>query len=73
MQSVSRKQKMNTRISTEAELVYVDDASVYILQKMSFIECQGYKIDKIILYQDNNCAILIEVNGKRSSGERIRR
>ena len=28
MQSVSRKQKMNTRSSTEAKLVYVDYASV---------------------------------------------
>ena len=28
MQSVSRKQKLKTRISTEAELVAVDDASV---------------------------------------------
>ena len=28
MQSVPRKQKLNTSISTEAELVAVDDASV---------------------------------------------
>ena len=30
MQSVSRKHKLSTRISTEAELVAVDNESVYI-------------------------------------------
>ena len=29
MQSVSRKQKLNTRISTDAELVSVDNAYIY--------------------------------------------
>ena len=38
MQSVSRKQKLNTRINAESELVAVDDASVYIMWKVLFIE-----------------------------------
>ena len=51
MQSVYRKYKLNTRISKYDELVAVDDASVYMFWTVSFIEWQGYNIDKNILYQ----------------------
>ena len=59
-------------ISTEAELVAVDDASVYSLWTVLSIEWLGYKIDKNILYQDNKSAILLGVNDKRIAGTRIR-
>ena len=72
VQSLSRKQKLNTRSSTEAELVGADDASVLILWTKLFLEAQGYPIEKNILYQDNKSAILLEVNGKRSSSSRTR-
>jgi hypothetical protein len=70
VQSVSRKQKLNTKSSTEAKLVGIDDVSVMILWTKLFLEAQGYKIKKNILYQDNKSAILLEENGKRSSGKR---
>ena len=38
---------------------------------MLFIEWQGYKIEKRILYQNKNSAILLEIDGKSSSGTRI--
>ena len=41
MQTVYRKQKLNTIISTEAELVAFGDGSVYILWMVLFIEWQG--------------------------------
>ena len=72
VQSISRKQKLNTRSSTEAELVGADDATVMILWTKLFMEEQGYTIKKNILYQDNKSAILLEVNGKRSSGKQTR-
>ena len=72
VQSVSRKQKLNTRSSTEAELVASDDLSVMILWTKLFMEAQGYKIEKNILYQDNKSTILLETNGKRSSSKRTR-
>jgi hypothetical protein len=72
IQSLSRKHKLNTRSSTEAELVAVDDASVMILWTKLFMEAQGYEIEKNILYQDNKSAILLETNGKKSSGKRTR-
>ena len=72
VQSISRKQKLNTRSSTESELVGVDDASVMILWTKLFLEEQGYNINSNILYQDNKSAILLETNGKKSSGKRTR-
>ena len=36
------------------------------------MEAQGYEIKKNILYQDNKSAILLETNGKKSSGKRTR-
>ena len=70
--SNSRKQKLNTRSSTEAELVGADDAANMILWTKLFMEAQGHVIDQNILYQDNKSAILLEVNGKRSSSKRTR-
>jgi hypothetical protein len=71
-QTMSRKQKLNTRSSTEAELVGADDASIMILWTKLFMEEQGYEIKKNILYQDNKSTILLENNGKRSSSKRTR-
>ena len=72
VQSISRKQKLNTRSSTKAELVAADDAAVMILWTKLFLEEQGYAVEKNILYQDNKSAILLEENGRKSSGKRTR-
>ena len=72
MQALSRKQKLNSRSSTEAELIAVDDAVTMILWTRLFLEWQGYPIEKNILYQDNKSAILLEENGRKSAGKRSR-
>jgi hypothetical protein len=72
MQSITRKQKMNVRSSTEGELVAVDNAATMILWTKLFLEAQGYDVEKNIVYQDNKSAILLETNGKKSSGKRTR-
>ncbi|WP_288992819.1 polyprotein of Ty1/Copia retrotransposon [uncultured Marinobacter sp.] len=72
VQSISRKQKLNTKSSTESELVGVNNISVMILWTKLFLEEQGYDINSNILYQDNKSAILLETNGKKSSGKRTR-
>ena len=72
VQSLSKKQKLNTRSSTEAELVGADDGATPILWTKLFMEAQGYLIKKNILYQDNKSSILLEVNGKKSSSKRTR-
>ena len=45
--AMSKKQKLNTRSSTEAELVGADDAATMILWTGLFMEQQGYSLEKI--------------------------
>jgi hypothetical protein len=70
--STLHKQKINTKSSTTAELVGVDDMSTMMLWTKLFLEEQGYTIEQNILYQDNKSAMLLEKNGKRSSSQRTR-
>ena len=71
IQSMSRKQKLNTRSSTESELVGVDDAMTPLLWTNLFLEAQGYPVENI-LYQDNKSTILLGTNGRASAGKRSR-
>ena len=70
--NVPQKQKLNTDSSTSAELVGAHAGSTLILWTKLFMEAQGYEVKRNILYQDNKSAILLEVNGKRSSTKRTR-
>ena len=69
---VSTKQKMNTRSSTEAELVGVDQPLPLILWSRLFSTAQGMRIDDNILYQDNESAIRMEKHGKASCTKRTK-
>ena len=68
----STRQKLNTRSSTEAELVGVNDVMPQILWTRYFLEAQGYDVSDSIIYQDNQSAMLLEKNGRASSGKRTR-
>ena len=70
--AMSSKQKMNTRSSTEAELVGVDQPLLLILWSRLFSEAQGMNIHDNILYQDNESAIQMERNGKASCTKRTK-
>ena len=63
--SSSKKQKLNTRSSTEAKLVAVDDGMSLMLWSRLFLKAQGLEVEDNILYQDNKSAILLEKNGKQ--------
>ena len=65
--SFSRKQKINTRSSTESELVEVDNVMHTILWSLYFIQEQGYDMTHATIFQDNKSAILLEKNGKMLS------
>ncbi len=68
----STKQKLNTRSSTESEIVGADDFMPAICWTRYFMEAQGYQVQDNILYQDNKSAILLEKNGKASSSKRTK-
>ncbi len=70
--SVSTRQKLNTRSSTEGELVGVSDVMPQILWTRRFLECQGYRASDSIIYQDNQSCILMAKNGRGSSSKRTR-
>ena len=55
--SVSRKQKLNTKSSTEAELVGANGISSLILWTKLFMEEQCYPIERNILCQDKKSTI----------------
>jgi hypothetical protein len=68
----SKRQKLNTKSSTEAELVGFDDVMPKVLWTLYFLEAQGYKIDDNVLYQDNKSSIMLETNGRGSSGKQTK-
>ena len=70
--ATSTKQKLNTKSSTEAELVGVDDVSHIIFWVRNFMNEQGYPITENVIYQDNQSAMLLEKNGYKSVGKRSR-
>ena len=70
--STSTKQKLNTRSSTETELVAADDLMPHVCWTNYFLDCQGYDIDSTIMFQDNQSAILLENNVKKSSSKRTK-
>lgn len=61
--NISSKQKINTRSSTEAELVAVNDVMPIILWVRMFLIAQGYEVKDNIIYQDNMSTMLLEKNG----------
>jgi hypothetical protein len=68
----STKQKLNTRSSTESELVGVDDMMPSILWTRYFLIAQGYNVKDNVLFQDNKSTILLEQNGRASSSKRTK-
>ena len=67
-----QKQKLNVKSSTEGELVGVSDFMPNMVWVRMFIEAQGYSLEENILFQDNQSAIKIELNGKKSSGQKTK-
>ena len=70
--SGSNKQKLNTRSSTETELVAADDFMPLLLWTNLFLRAQGFDYKATILYQDNQSAILLKNNGQKSSSKHTR-
>jgi hypothetical protein len=65
----STRQKLNTKSSTKAELVGVDDVMPLILWTDYYLDAQGYGVTKNKVFQDNQSAILLEKNWRHSSSQ----
>ena len=68
----SRKHKLNTKSSTEAKLIGVDDVLTQVIWTRYFLKEQGYMIHDNVIYQDNQSAIKLDNNGRLSSINRMR-
>ena len=68
----SRKQKLNTKSSTEAEVVGASDYLPNTLWAKRFLEAQGYEIGSTRFALDNQSAIRLEKNGRASAGKQSR-
>ena len=69
---ICSKQKLNTTSSTIAEVVGVDDGLPLVMWAPLFLEEQFCDVAVNTVYQDNKSSMLLEKNGKRSSGKRTR-
>ena len=50
----------------------MDDAIPQIFRPKNIMECQGYKIEENLVFQDIKTAIILENNGKKSRSKRTK-
>ena len=55
--AISRKQKLVTKSSTEAELVALSDGSTYVLWLRNLLGAQGYTMAPSVIFQDNQSVL----------------
>jgi hypothetical protein len=69
--SISTKQKVNTRSSTEAELVSIDNVISKVVWTKLFIEAQGFTLNHNTIKRDNISSMKLEMkmNMETSSGK----
>jgi Reverse transcriptase (RNA-dependent DNA polymerase) len=66
------KHKLNTRSSTEAEIVSLYDVLPQVIWTRNFLEAQGYQVRDSVIHQDNKSTILLAENGRASCSKRTR-
>ena len=66
------KQNLNVRISTEGGFVGSDDMIGYVLWGKYFIKSQRYTVQNNVLFQEKKSTMLLENNGRMSSGKIIK-
>jgi len=66
------KTKINTKSSTEAELVAIDDSMAQVLGTRHFLASQATCVPTTKIYQDNKSTILLAENRQSSSSRRTK-
>ena len=66
------KRIINTKRSTEADLVGVHNMMPQIICTKEFLKAQGFDVIDNIVHQDNQSAMELEQNGRLSSRKRNR-
>ena len=62
----SLKQKLNTKSSTKTEIVGMSEYIPYNIWLSMFLKEQGYDLMDNVVFQDNQSAIRMEINGRNS-------
>jgi len=65
--TASSKQKLNTKSSTESELVEINDTMAQVIWTRHFLTTQGMYVPTATIYQDSKSTIPLCENGKQSS------
>jgi hypothetical protein len=68
----STKQKLNTRSSTETDILGSDDFMLAICWTRYFMKAQVYGVKDKVLFQYNKSSILLEKNGTALSSKRTK-
>ena len=68
----SKMQKLNTKSSTDAEIVAGSDILPKVIYMHLFIEQKGHPIRENATCQDNQSVIKLEINGRKSRGKHTR-
>jgi hypothetical protein len=64
----SSKQKLNTKSSTEAELVALSDGLTQVLWTRNYLLAQGFACPPAVVYQDNMSTMELAIKGRPCSG-----
>jgi len=65
--ALSKKQKLMTKSSTEAELVALSDGSTFVLWLRNLLGKQGYPMGPSVIYQDNQSVLAMLRDGGSNS------
>ena len=69
---MSNKHKLVSRSTTESEFVGASDYVPNIIWVKAFLKGQGYEVKTVYLQQDNESAIKLLTNGRKSAGKQSR-
>ena len=69
---IAQNKKINTKSSTETELVGASDYLPYALWFLYFMQEQGFSVKRKILLKDNQSTVKLLKNGKSSAGKQLR-